>query len=100
MFQDRKLSQEEKIPDLVLDIQFEILKLLSEKDDLTKENEVLKHYRLSCMKLQKENSQLREKLELLQVVPSLDKETECCVNFAGLGRTSPDGQAEAEQSLP
>ena len=98
MFQDRKLSQEEKIPDLVLDIQFEILKLLSEKDDLTKENEVLKHYRLSCMKLQKENSQLRERLELLQVVPSFNKDPDCCLDFPGLSRTSPDGQAEAEQS--
>ena len=97
MFQDRKLSQEEKIPDLVLDIQFEILKLLAEKDDLIKENEVLKHYRLSCMKLQKENSQLRERLELLQVVPALNKDPGCFVDFPGLSRTSPDGQAEAQQ---
>ena len=58
------------------DIQFEILKLLSEKDDLIKENEVLKRYRLTCMKLQKENSQLRERLEQLQVVPSLNNKYE------------------------
>ena len=98
MLQEKKLSHVEKIPDLVLDIQFEILKLLSEKDDLIKENEVLKHYRLSFMKLQKENSQLKERLELLQVVPSLNKDTDCCVDFPGLSRTSPDGQEEAEQS--
>ena len=96
LFTDREFTHEENFPDLVLDIQFEILKLLSEKDDLTKENEVLKHYRLSCMKLQKENSQLRERLELLQVVPSFNKETECCLDFPDLSRSSPDGQAEAQ----
>ena len=98
MFQDREFSQEENIPDIVLDIQFEILKLISEKDDLIKENEVLKHYRLSCMKLQEENSQLSERLELLQAVPSLNKDTDCCGDYPGLSRTSPDGQAEAQQS--
>ena len=74
LFTDREFTHEENFPDLVLDIQFEILKLLSEKDDLLKENEVLKHYRLSWMKLQEENSQLRERLELFQAVPSLNRE--------------------------
>ena len=75
-FQVRIFLKEVNFPDLVLDIQFEILKLLSEKDDLIRENEVLKHYRLSCIKLQKENSRLREKVELLQVLPSSKTETE------------------------
>merc|ERR1712243_344079 len=51
---ERRYSQADNPSDLVLNIQFEILKLLSEKDDLIKENEVLKHYRQSYMKLQKE----------------------------------------------
>ena len=98
MFQDKEFSHTENIPDLVLDIQFEILKLLSEKDDLLKENEVLKHYRLSCIKLQEENSQLSERLELLQVDSSLNKDPDCCGNSPDFSRTSPDGQEEAEQS--
>ena len=69
------------------------------KDDLIKEYEVLIHYRLSCMKLQKENSQLSERLELLQAVSSLNKDTDCFVDFPGLSRTSPDGQAEAKHSV-
>ena len=75
-FQVRTFLNEVNFPDLVLDIQFEILKLLSEKDDLIRKNEVLKHYRPSCMKLQKENSRLREKVELLQVLPSSKTETD------------------------
>ena len=63
-----------------------------------KENEVLKHYRLSCMKLQKENYQLREKLELLQIVSLSPKETEDCAEFRGLIRTSPDGREESKGS--
>ena len=62
-----------------------------------KENEVLKHYRQSYMKLQKENSQLRDKLELLQTVPFSPKETEGCLEVHSLTRTSPDGQEESEQ---
>jgi hypothetical protein len=91
LFQDKEFSHKENISDIVLDIQSEILKLISEKDDLIKENEVLKHYRLSCMKLQEENFKLSERLELLQA-------SSCCVDYPGLSRTSPDGQAGAQQN--
>ena len=46
------------------------------------------------MKLQKENSQLREKLELLEVVPSMNMKQESDLNSLCLSRTSPDGQEE------
>ena len=98
LFQNRRFLPEEKTSDLVLNIQFEILKLISEKDDLIKENKVLKHYRQSCMKLQKENSQLREKLELLEVVPSVNRKQERDLNSLCLSRTSPDGQEETDKT--
>ena len=65
LFQTRRFSQADTPSDLVLNIQFEILKLLSEKDDLIKENEVLKHYRQSYMRLQEENTELREAIQTL-----------------------------------
>ena len=43
-------------------------------------------------------SELRDKLELLQV-SSLNKDLDCFVDYPGLSRTSPDGQAEAEHSV-
>ena len=83
----------------MLTIQFEILKLISEKEDLIKENEVLKHYRQSDMKLQEENSQLREKVELLQVVSHMPTDTEQEIPRTRLllNRISPDGQEQTEE---
>ena len=66
-FQFRRFSEEVSTHDLVSDVQFEILKLLSEKDDLQRENEVLKHYRQSYIELMTENNQLREKIELMEL---------------------------------
>ena len=82
----------------MLNIQFEILKLLSEKDDLIKENEVLKHYRQSYMKLQKENTELREAIELLTVVPHHRQDMAGSWQRLGISRTSPDGQEQMIES--
>ena len=75
------------------------MKLISDKEDLIQENEVLKHYSQSYMKLQDENSQLREKLELLQVVPPMPTEQEIPRTRILLSRTSPDGQEYTEEGL-
>ena len=96
IFQERRYSQADNPSDLVLNIQFEILKLLSEKDDLIKENEVLKHYRQSYMKLQKENTELREELELLRVVPHNKEDIQDSWPRMGISRTSPDGEEQGQ----
>ena len=96
--QDRRYSLDEAPSDLVLDIQFEIMKLISEKEDLIKENAVLKHYRQTCLKLQKENLQLREKLELLEVVPRVIREKGNDLNSPTLSRRPPDGQEETNNT--
>lgn len=95
---ERRYSQADSPSDLVLNIQFEILKLLSEKDDLIKENEVLKHYRQSYMKLQKENTELREAIELLTVVPHHSQDMGGSWQRLGISRTSPDGQEQMIES--
>jgi len=45
----RRFSEEVSTHDLVSDVQFEILKLLSEKDDLQRENEVQVDFRIFIM---------------------------------------------------
>jgi len=95
---EQRYSQADSPSDLVLNIQFEILKLLSEKDDLIKENEVLKHYRQSYMKLQKENTELREAIELLTVVPHHRQDMAGSWQRLGISRTSPDGQEQMIES--
>ena len=60
---------------------------------------MLKHYRQSYLKLQEENSQLREKIELLQVVPHTNAEKEFPRTRILLNRTSPDGQAQTKEDL-
>ena len=85
----------------MLTIQFEILKLISEKEDLIRENQVLKHHMQSYMKLQEENSKLREKIELLPVVSHMPNDTEQEIPRTRLllSRTSPDGQEQTEGDL-
>ena len=51
------------------------------------------------MKLPDENSQLREKLELLQVVPPMPTEQEIPRTRILLSRTSPDGQEYTDNQL-
>ena len=62
-----RLSDEVSTNELVSDVQFEILKLISEKEDLEKENEVLRQYRQSYIEIVAENNFLREKLELVEM---------------------------------
>ena len=73
VFKERKFSQDENPSNLVLNIQFEIL--------------------------QEENLQLREKIELLQVVPSPNIEKERPRTRILLNRTSPDGQEHTEEDV-
>ena len=79
------------------DVQFEILKLLSEKDDLQRENEVLKHYRQSYIQLMAENNQLRERLELLELSRTRKHLFNTSKNIVGTDtklRPEPDGQED------
>ena len=99
-FQDQPAHQSETPSEIVTTIQFEILKLISEKDDLVKENEALKHYRESFIKLQEENALLRERLELMQIIPtsSTEKEKQLWTSPAWR-RSSPDGQEDLSEKV-
>ena len=77
------------------DVQFEILKLLSEKDDLQRENEVLKHYRQSYIQLMAENHRLRERLELLELSRTRKQLFNSSKNIGDTKlRPEPDGQED------
>jgi len=89
----RRFSEEVSTHDLVSDVQFEILKLLSEKDDLQRENEVLKHYRQSYIELMAENNQLKEKLELMELSRAR-KNIFKSKTIDLKPRTEPDGQED------
>ena len=94
-FQFRRFSEEVSTHDLVSDVQFEILKLLSEKDDLQRENEVLKHYRQSYIELMTENNQLREKIELMELSRSRSRKNIFNTRSIDLRpRPEPDGQED------
>ena len=54
--------QDKSLPDIFADIQKEILKLLSEKEELSKQNEGLKFYKYTCHQLKRENILLKQKL--------------------------------------
>jgi len=91
----RRFSEEVSTHDLVSDVQFEILKLLSEKDDLQRENEVLKQYRQSYIELMAENNQLREKLELMELSRARKNIFNSNSKTIDLKpRTDPDGQED------
>ena len=75
------------------DVQFEILKILSEKDDLKKENELLRQYRQSYIDIVMENNILRQKLQILEISP--DRNTK--QNLARMRpRSDPDGQEDSK----
>lgn len=75
------------------DVQYEILKILSEKDDLKKENELLRQYRQSYIDIVMENKILRQKLQILEV--SRDRNTK--QNLARMRpRSDPDGQEDSK----
>ena len=92
--QFRRFSDEVSTDDLVSDVQFEILKLLAVKDDLQRENEVLKHYRHSYIELMEENHQLREKLELLELSRSRKSLHNSSKSLDMKPRPEPDGQED------
>jgi len=97
---DQPAHQSETPSEIVTTIQFEILKLISEKDDLVKENEALKHYRESFIKLQEENALLRERLELMQIIPSASTEKEKQLwTSPAWRRSSPDGQEDLSEKV-
>jgi len=79
--------------ELVSDVQFEILKILSEKDDLRKENELLRQYRQSYIDIVMENNILRQKLQILEISPERNTKQ----NRARLRpRSDPDGQEDSK----
>ena len=79
------------------DVQFEILKLLSEKDDLQRENEVLKHYRQSYIELMTENNHLRERIELFELSRTRKHLFNSSKNVGDTKlRPEPDGQEDSK----
>ena len=76
------------------DVQYEILKILSEKDDLKKENELLRQYRQSYIDIVMENNILRQKLQILEI-SRRDRTTK--QNLARMRpRSDPDGQEDSK----
>ena len=66
--------QDKSLPDIFADIQKEILKLLSEKEELSKQNEGLKFYKYTCHHLKRENILLKQKLMEILTEQDDDKE--------------------------
>ena len=93
-FQFRRFSEEVSTGDLVSDVQFEILKLLSEKEDLQRENNLLQHYRKSYIELITENRQLKEQLELLELSRARKSHLNPSRNIDLKSRSEPDGQED------
>ena len=87
-----RLSDEVSTNELVSDVQFEILKLISEKEDLEKENEVLRQYRQSYIEIVAENNFLREKLELVEM--SRERRQGSSLLATVRSRQDPEGQED------
>ena len=66
--------QDKSLPGIFADIQKEILKLLSEKEELSKQNEGLKFYKYTCHQLKRENILLKQKLVEILTEQDDDKE--------------------------
>ena len=81
------------------DVQFEILKLLSEKEDLQRENNLLQHYRKSYIELITENRQLKEKLELLELSRARKSHLNPRRNIDIKSRSEPDGQEDKKPKI-
>ena len=108
--QESTNSQENKIDVLLLEkqckdledqldqVKHQIVKIVTDKNDYSKENAVLKNYQIAFTSLTEQNSFLKQKLEMNTT--KLDASFEGSFKIPDVDRTSPDGQEkEKEQAL-
>ena len=79
-------------------VKHQIVKIVTDKNDFSKENAVLKNYQIAFTSLTEQNSFLKQKLEMNTTM--LDESFEGSFKVPDTDRTSPDGQEkEKEQAL-
>ena len=79
-------------------VKHQIVKIVTDKNDFSKENAVLKNYQIAFTSLTEQNSFLKQKLEMNTT--KLDTSFEGSFKIPDTDRTSPDGQEkEKEQTL-
>ena len=79
-------------------VKHQIVKIVTDKNDFSKENAVLKNYQIAFTSLTEQNSFLKQKLEMNTTM--LDASFEGSFKIPDTDRTSPDGQEkEKEQAL-
>ena len=79
-------------------VKHQIVKIVTDKNDFSKENAVLKNYQIAFTSLTEQNSFLKQKLEMNTT--KLDASFESSFKIPETDRTSPDGQEkEREQAL-